>query len=161
MSESGPSLELLLEAHIQTLALTLRPSTVDGYRSAARRFLSYLRAGFPDVCRLSQLCRDPHLLGWFRSQCEQRPPLSHKTRGTYLLCFRRLLDDLAAQGHAVQPDLIRREDFPPEPKYLPRPLSPQDDQLLRQQLRRTGGVSAHALLLTRATGISRGTACGN
>ena len=94
MSQSTPSLEQILETQIQTLALTLRPNTVSGYRGAARRLLSFLHTAFPQVRRLSQLRRDPHLLGWFGSLCEQQPPLSNKTRGTYLLCLRRLLDDL-------------------------------------------------------------------
>jgi site-specific recombinase XerD len=105
---------------------------------------------------LSQLRRDPHLLGWFRWLCEQDPPLCNKTRGDYLLGLRRLLDDLAANGHAIQPDLIRREDFPPRPQYLPRPLPPCDDQLLQRELRRTDDLPANALLLTRATGIRIG-----
>jgi len=67
-----------------------------------------------------------------------------------------LLDDLSANGHPLQYGLIRREDFPPHPRYLPRPLSPQDDQLLQQELRRTGDLPANALLLTRATGIRIG-----
>jgi site-specific recombinase XerD len=151
-----PSLERILEAHIQTLALTLRPDSVSGYRGVTRRFLSYLRAAFPSVRRLSQLRRDPHLLAWFRSLCEEQPTLSNKTRINLLLCLRRLLEDLAASGHSLSADLIRREDFPPSPHYLPRPLSPQDDQLLQQELRRTGDLPALALLLTRATGIRIG-----
>jgi integrase len=67
-----------------------------------------------------------------------------------------LLDDLAANGHSIQPDLIRREDFPQLPQYLPRPLPPQDDQLLRDELRRTDDLPANALLLTRVTGIRIG-----
>ena len=152
----GHSLEQILEAHIRTLALTLRPDTVSGYRGAARRFLSYLRTAFPQVRRLSQLRRDPHLLGWFRSLCEQQPPLCNKSRANLLLCLRRLLDDLTVNGHSLPPDLIRREDFPPQPSYLPRPLSVQDDQQLQQELRRTDDLSANALLLTRATGIRIG-----
>ena len=156
MPPSTPSLEQIFEAHIRTLALTLRPDTVSGYRGVTRRFLSYLRAAFPRLRRLRQLRRDPHLLAWFRSLCEQQPPLSNKTRINLLLCLRRLLEDLAANGHSLAPDLIRREDFPPPPHYLPRPLSPQDDQLLQQQLRRTNDLHANALLLTRATGIRIG-----
>jgi site-specific recombinase XerD len=150
------SLEQIFEAHIQTLALTLRPDTVGGYRGAARRFLSYLHATFPRLRRLNQLRRDPHLLGWFRSLSEQQPPLSNKTRINLLLCLRRLLEDLTANGHPLPPDFIRREDFPPSPHYLPRPLSPQDDQLLQQELRRTDDLAANALLLTRLTGIRIG-----
>ena len=126
------------------------------YRCVARRFLLWLHAAVPQVRRASQLRRDPHLLGWFRQLCEQQPPLCHKTRGDYLLGLRRLLDHLAGNGHAIEPDLIRREDFPPRPQSLPRPLSPPDDQLLQQELRRTGDLPAHALLLTRATGIRIG-----
>jgi site-specific recombinase XerD len=156
MQPATASLPQLLEAHIQTLALALRPSTVAGYRWAARRFLGYLRAAFPQVQQTSDLRRDPHILGWFRSLCEQQPPLCNKTRADYLLTLRRLLHDLAANGHVMQPDLIRREDFPPPPTYLPRPLSPQDDQLLQKELRRTDDLSANALLLTRLTGIRIG-----
>src|SRR5262249_14981697 len=72
------------------------------------------------------------------------------------VAFRRLLDTLAANGHAVQSDLIRREDFPPQPRYLPRPLSPQEDQWLQQELRRTDDLYANALLLIRTTGIRVG-----
>jgi site-specific recombinase XerD len=134
----------------------LRPDTVSGYRGVTRRFLSYLRAAFPRLHRLSQLRRDPHLLGWFRSLCEEQPPLSNKTRIHLLLCLRRLLEDLSANGYCLAPDLIRCEDFPPPPHYLPRPLPPPDDQLLQQELRRTADLPALALLLTRATGIRIG-----
>src|SRR5882672_130707 len=153
---TGHSLEQILEAHIRTLALTLRPDTVSGYRGAARRFLSYLRTAFPQVRRLSQLRRDPHLLGWFRSLCEQQPPLCNKSRANLLLCLRRLLDDLTVNGQGLPSDLIRRADFPPQPRYLPRPLSLQDDQQLQQELRRTDDLAANALLLTRATGMRIG-----
>lgn len=156
MTQSPTSLQQIFETHIRTLALTLRPSTVDSYRGVVRHFLGHLHAVFPQVRRFSQLRRDPHLLAWFRWLCEQDPPLSNKTRQNLLLCLRRLLDDLAASGYPIQPNLIRREDFPPTPRYLPRPLSPEDDQLLQQELRRTGDLSANALLLTRATGIRIG-----
>ena len=154
--KSRPSLEQLFPEQIQTLALSLRHSTVAGYRGAARHFLACLHAAFPPVRRLSQLRRDPHLLAWFRRLCEQAPPLCNKTRENRLLCLRRLRDDLSANGHSIQPRLIRREDFPPHPRYLPRPLSLQDDRLLQQELRRTGDLPANALLLTRATGIRIG-----
>jgi site-specific recombinase XerD len=156
MSQSPPSLDQIFQDHLQTLALTLRTGTVNNYRYVARRFLQYLHATFPHVRRLSQLHRDPHLLAWFRWLCEQDPPLCNKTRGDHLLQLRRLLNDLAANGHPIQPGLIRLEDFPPQPKYLPRPLSPPDDQLLQQALRRADDLPANALLLTRATGIRIG-----
>jgi hypothetical protein len=81
MSQSPSSLEQILEAYIQTLALTLRPATVTTYRCVARGFLGYLHAAFPQVRRLSQLRRDPHLLGWFRWLYEQQPPLCNQSGG--------------------------------------------------------------------------------
>jgi integrase len=63
---------------------------------------------------------------------------------------------LAANGYPVAPDLIRPEDFPPQPRYLPKPLSPPEDQRLQQELRRIDDLAANALLLTRATGIRIG-----
>ena len=74
MPNATVSLEQIFGARIQTLALTLRPETVAGYRWAARRFLSDLRAAFPQVLQLFELRRDPHLLAWFRGLCEQQPP---------------------------------------------------------------------------------------
>lgn len=153
MKRSTPTLEELLEARVAALALTLTRNSITDYRCVARRFLTYLHATFPKVLRPAQLRRDPHLLVWFRTLCERQPPLSNTTRRDYLITLRRLLDDLAADGHAICPDLIRREDLPPEPRYLPRPLSARDDHLLQQELRRTNDLPANALLLTRATGI--------
>ena len=141
---------------IQTLALSLRPNTVYHYRSTARCFLAYLRAAFPQVRRLSQLRRDPHLLGWFRSLCEQQPPLCNVTRIHHLIYLRRLLEDLAADGLSIQPDFIRGEDFPRQPRYLPRPLPLEEDLRLQQELRRTDDLVASTLLLARTTGIRIG-----
>jgi site-specific recombinase XerD len=87
---------------------------------------------------------------------EQQPPLSNGARINYLLRLRRLLNDLAANGYALQPDLIRCEDFPPKDRYLPRALSLQEDSALQQELRRTDTLHANALLLTRAIGMRIG-----
>lgn len=156
MSDSTPNLEQLLEQQLQNLALTRRFGTMRGYRATARRFLSYLRASAPEIHHVSELQRDPHLLGWFRSLAEQQPPLSPKSRWSHLLLLRRLLEELAAAGHPVTDQLIRREDFPPLPVYLPRALSVDDDRRLQEQLRRTDGWEASALLLLRFTGMRIG-----
>jgi len=161
MNQSRQSLEQIFERQVQTLSLTLQLSTVRNYRSVAHRFLGYLRDAFPELQRLSQLRRDPHMLGWFRWLCHQDPPLSNSTREEHLLCLRRLLDDLAFQGHPLRPGLILREDFPVRAEYLPRPLSPEDDQKLQEELRRTDSLHSNALLLTRLTGIRIGVGSGN
>src|SRR6266550_4088765 len=100
------------------------------YRTAAHRFLAFLQADFPQVLQLSDLHRDPHLLGWVRSLCAQDPPLSSTSRRIYLLALRRLLRDFACEGHAVPPGLILPEDFPP------RPTAPQRDRPLQPKIRR-------------------------
>jgi site-specific recombinase XerD len=156
MFPPAASLEQILQSHIQTLALTLRPSTINGYRGTARCFLAYLRAADPQAQQLSDLRRDPHLLGWRRSLCDRQPPLSNRSRWGHLLLLRRLLDDLEAQGHPVTPRLIRPEDFPPLPCYLPRALSGEDDYRLQEELRRADDWPARALLLVRLTGIRIG-----
>ena len=58
MTGSQTSLDEIFETQIRTLARTLRPRTVDHYRTTARHFLGYLRAAFPQLRRLSQLRRD-------------------------------------------------------------------------------------------------------
>ena len=150
------SLEETLNNQLQILATVLQPKTVMNYRYTIRRFLSYLHADFPQLRRLPQLRRDPHLLGWFRSLCEQNPPLCNNTRLNHLTCLSRVLHDLALNGHSLPPGLILPEDYPPKLRYLPRPLSPQDDQLLQHELRRVDNLHSNALLLIRATGIRLG-----
>ena len=151
-----PSFEQIFDHHLRVLSTTLRPGTMTHYRCVARHFLTYLRTTFPHLGQLSQLRRDPHLLGWFRCLCQHHPPLCNATRTNYLLWLRRLLQDLAQNSPALPLDLIRSEDFPPPARYLPRPLSPPEDQRLQQELRRTDDLAANALLLIRATGIRIG-----
>jgi site-specific recombinase XerD len=156
MSDSRPSLEQLLAQQIQHLALTRQSSTMRGYRVTARRFLAYLRGSAPQLQHAAELRRDPHLLGWFRSLAEQQPPLSPKSRWSHLLLLRRLLEEAAAAGHAIADQLIQPQDFPPLPVYLPRALPLEDDCRLQEQLRRSAGWEASALLLLRLTGMRIG-----
>jgi len=76
------NLEEILAAQIQVLRSPYR-----NYRVAADRFLAYLQTDFPHLDSLSELRRDPHLLGWIRGLCQQDPPLSHSTRRIYLTAF--------------------------------------------------------------------------
>jgi integrase len=127
------------------------------YRRAARRWLAFLALHFPNVLTLSELRRDPHMLAWLCSLCERHPPLGKKARYNETVCLRRILDDLACTAHdPPPPGLLLWDDVPLLDKYLPRPLSPEDDACLDQQLRAIGDLSACALLLTRATGVRIG-----
>ena len=155
MKRSQSSIDQILEARIQVLATTLRPSTVRNYRVSIQSFLAYLHATFPRPHQLSQLRRNPHVVGWLRFLAQHHPPLRNATRTEYLICFRRLLRDLA-DDYPLSPDLIRSEDFPFSDLYLPRPLAPDDDQRLQKQLCRSDTLEAHALRLMRAAGLRIG-----
>src|SRR5260370_1286416 len=100
-------LEEIFDACIQNLASPHR-----AYRAAVHTFLAYLQTQFPQLLHLSELSRDPHLLGWLRRFDQQDPPLSSGRRQMYLLMLRRLLHELASAGHPLQPGLILPEDFP-------------------------------------------------
>lgn len=56
----------------------------------------------------------------------------------------------------LRPDLLLPDDVPPLDRYLPRPLTPEDDQRLQAQLRRRDDRQATALLLLRLTGMRIG-----
>jgi site-specific recombinase XerD len=153
MKRSRRTMDKILEAQIQALTTTRRPKTVKCYRYCAHNFLAFLHTAFPRLHQLSHLRRDPHLLAWFRFLCQQYPSPGNRTRHLHLLTVRRLLRDLANQGHPVTPDLIGREDFPPSDHYLPKPLFLREDQQLQQQLRLADTLEVNALRLMRATGI--------
>jgi site-specific recombinase XerD len=152
-----PNLDQVFAERLQAMATTLQPGTMVTYRAALNRFLRYLDTSHPEVRQLSQIRRNPHILGWLRNLCEQDPPLANDTRGNYLVALRRVFHDLASQRqHRIRPGLLVREDIPPADQYLPRPLSPEDDQRLQEQLRKTDDLESNALLLMRATGIRIG-----
>jgi len=150
-------LHQIFDYQIRNLALTLRPRTILTYQVASRRFLNYLAAAYPEIHNPSQLRRDPHILGWLRTLCEKTPPLKSATRLGYLIRLRRLLQDLSFnRNHSCKQDLIVPEDFPRLDEYLPRSLSPEDDRLLDQELRKNPDLLHSGLLLLRATGMRIG-----
>ena len=68
-----------------------------------------------------------------------------------------MLEELA--WSAQVPDLahlIRREDIPRAPQRLPRALTPQQDQLIQQELLRRNDLPSNVLLLMRHTGMRIG-----
>ncbi|MBI3797351.1 MAG: tyrosine-type recombinase/integrase [Deltaproteobacteria bacterium] len=151
-----PSLQQALRLQLDCLAATLRPATLAKYVTVVNRFLDFLRHTHPQVSCPSQLRRDPHVLGFLQSLHQQQPPLRNASRTQYLIQLRRLLYDLAADGHPLADNLIGPQDFPPPDVYLPKPLSVHEDQLLAQQLARDNDLPALALRLLRATGMRIG-----
>ena len=150
------TIQQIFDAHLHDLAARLRPSTVRSYKINLKYFLSYLEAAHPEVCKLSQLRRDPHLLGWLRSLHQRQRPLANNTRLLAIIEVRRLLNDLAATNGRMKEGLLLRGDCPPADKYLPKPFSPEDDLKLDQQLRKIDDMFSNGLLLLRATGMRIG-----
>jgi integrase len=154
-------LEEALQARVRLLATTLRPSTVKQYQQTVRLFMRYLRESFPEVRRPGQLRRDPHMLGWFEYLWVHRgnysgKPWCRSTRGACLIRLRRLFDLLADHAFPPRPGLVLGQDIPRSDQVLPRPLTPEDDELLVTELRRRNDLYSNALLLTRWTGMRIG-----
>ena len=150
------NLQEWFDYEIQNLATVLRPTTIQLYRGAAKTFLSYLQAQWPNVCRPSQLRRDPHILGWLRSLCERQRPLANRTRAERIIQVRRLIRDLETSSDPARTDLFAPGDYPPLDRYLPKPLSPEDDQRLQRRLIERATLRSKALLILRATGMRIG-----
>jgi site-specific recombinase XerD len=145
-----------LDYEIENLAVVLRPSTVVLYRDTAKKFLSYMNEHWPNARKPSQLRRDPHILGWLRSLCERKRPLANKTRTETIIRMRRLIRDLEACSDPPRSDLFTSKDYPPLDRYLPKPLSLEDDRLLQQRLIERATIRSNALLILRATGMRIG-----
>ena len=123
------------------------------YRGTARDFLIYLGENHPDVASLSELRRDPHILGWF-THLRSLAPAVYISR---LMRLRCILEELA--WTAQIPDLarlIRREDSPRPPQRLPRALTAHQDQAIQQELLRRNDLAANIFLLLRHTGMRIG-----
>jgi Phage integrase, N-terminal SAM-like domain len=136
----------------ESVSTSLSDSSVRGYRSAVRHFLVYLGARYPEIHALDQLQRDPHLLGWLALLRSRNPPRAAISRARYVIHLRRMLEELAwtqqlpALAHLLVPD-----DVPREERCLPRPLTPEQDRLIQQELLRRDDFNSNALLLLRHT----------
>jgi len=123
------------------------------YRGTARGFLIYLGDAHPDVTSLSQLRRDPHILGWF-THLRSLAPAVYISRLMHLRC---ILEELAWTAQIPElARLIRREDSPRPPQRLPRALTAQQDQSIQQELLRRNDLAANVFLLQRHTGMRIG-----
>lgn len=142
---------------VVSLGAALNPETIRHYRGTVRSFLTYLGATYPDVRALKQLRRDPHLLGWMSCRRSQTPTLTINSYINLLIAMRWTFHELAWLNEL--PDLahlIRREDIPRLPYRLPRPLNPEQDQLLQQEFMRRNDLGANVFLLIRHTGMRIG-----
>jgi site-specific recombinase XerD len=142
---------------VESIALSLAPDTVRGYRAATRHFLNYLGAHHPEVSSLDQLRRDPHILGWLSSLHSETPPLVLAAYVNKLIRLRRIFEELAWLQQI--PDLVhllRREDSPRAEKCLPRAFTSLQDQLIQKELLHRNDLPSNVMLLLRHTGMRIG-----
>ncbi len=153
----GHPLEPLFERAAESLTTALSPASLEAYRTALRSFLRYLGAQHREVCRLEQLRRDPHILGWLTELRSHRPTLAKSTLILRIVFLRGLLEELAWSKQILTlSHLLRREDIPRREKRLPRPLLPEQDEMIQQELLRRNDLASNVLLLQRHTGMRIG-----
>jgi len=141
----------------ESVTTSLSEASVTSYRGTVRHFLTYLGIQYPEIHSLDQLRRDPHILGWLALLRAHRPPLAAITRANYVIYLRRMLEDLAwTQQLPHLAHLLGRDDVPRKEHHLPRPLTPEQDQLVQQELLRRNDFVSNVLLLLRHTGIRIG-----
>jgi integrase len=147
----------VLGSAAESVTTSLGDSSFDTYRRTVRHFVTYLGAQFPDIHSLEQLRRDPHVLGWLALLRAHQPPLAAITRANYVICLRRMLEDLAwTQQLPHLTHLLSRDDVPRKEHHLPRPLTPEQDRLIQQELLRRNDFVSNVLLLLRHTGMRIG-----
>ncbi len=79
------------------------------------------------------------------------------TRANYVIYLRRMLEELAwTQQLPALAHLLGRDDVPRKEHHLPRPLTPEQDQLIQQELLRRNDCNSNVLLLLRHTGMRIG-----
>ncbi|HKW35284.1 MAG TPA: tyrosine-type recombinase/integrase [Candidatus Acidoferrum sp.] len=142
---------------VDSFSVSLSPDTTRHHRGTARNFLSYLGADHPNVQRLDQLRREPHILGWMSHLRSQVPPLATASYINRLIALRGICNELAWTEQLPElAHLLRREDLPRPPQSLPRPLTAEQDQLLQQEFLRRNDLGGNVFLLIRHTGMRIG-----
>ena len=145
------------ERSTESLTTSLGEGSVRGYLATFRSFLRYLGTRHPEVCSLQHLQRDPHILGWLALLKSQTPPLAKNTLAIRVIRLRRLLEDLTwTQQLPALAHLLTRDDIPRKDRSLPRALTPEQDQLIQQELLRRNDLACNVLLLQRHTGMRIG-----
>src|ERR1035441_8707210 len=88
---------------VDSIATSLSPDTVRGYRAVTRSFLRYLGADHHEIRSLKQLRRDPHILGWLAHLRSRTPPIVLATHVNNVVRLRHILEELA--WNEQMPDL--------------------------------------------------------
>jgi len=142
---------------VQSLCTALAPSSARNYEIVVRSFLVYLGAKYPQISRVEELRRDPHVLAWMAHLRAHNPPLATTTCIGRLFSLRTLFHEMARANHLPElAHLLLREDIPRSPHTLPRPLTADQDQILQQDFLRRNDLGGNVFLLLRHTGMRIG-----
>jgi integrase len=147
----------LFRRSAESLTTALGDGSQRHYLATWRGFLRYLKAHHRDVRTLEQLERDPHVLGWLTELKLRTPPLAKNTRAIVIIRLRRMFEDLAwTQRVPALSHLIKLDDIPRKERKLPRALTPEQDEIIQNELRRRDDLASNLLLLQRHTGMRLG-----
>jgi site-specific recombinase XerD len=147
----------LFRRSAESMTTALGDASQRQYLATWRGFLRYLKAHHRDVRTLEQLKRDPHLLGRLAELKLRTPPLAKNTRAIVIVRLRRIFEDLAWTQHVpALTHLIKPDDVPRKDRRLPRALTPEQDELIQNELRRRDDLTSNLLLLQRHTGMRLG-----
>jgi site-specific recombinase XerD len=145
-------LPILAREFLTSLAPTHRSSTRRRYVYSLRKLYGWLNARGLEPERLTH----SEIAPWF--QALHASGLQVVSRSHILIDVRAYLHWLSEQRRMrTAPDeLIRRNDLPKLPQYLPRPLTAEADRELQRRLANANEPAAWALLLMRRTGLRIG-----
>jgi site-specific recombinase XerD len=137
---------------IDSLRPVLKPTTCDGYVTDLRDFLAWLTFAQIDIDHFDRTAAEH----WLKSLADRG--LGPITRGARIFHVRRYLGWLSEKGElaACPDDLLRIEDLPKIPSYLPRPLPVDADRELQRRLLGCGTTLGQALFLMRRSGVRIG-----
>jgi site-specific recombinase XerD len=138
--------------YLEEKALSQRPATISNARSSTKAFIEYLDTAHPELASFRELERR-HVEGWIRYLASKG--YARSTVRNMILKVRGFLEWMQMEGWEEAPPepLFRRGDLPPEDHHLPRPLAPETDRALLEELRREGGILSKSLLFMRTTAL--------
>lgn len=162
-----PEIRQVALRYLQIVATTLRPSTVLLRASNLVLFGEYLAAHHPEVRRLEQVKRSPHIEGFltwnhgrpWRGRVARDKPVSASVSKAAVVDLRSFFEDLAIWGWAERPvtPLLFAGDVPRLDRPLPRALPPDADRdLMAAVCELDDPFARHGLLILRGTGMRVG-----
>lgn len=134
------------------VSTVVKPSTLSTYRTACKHFHQFLDLRKMPIGDVDRRAMEDFFK--FLSDKAQRPT----TRLSNILVIRKYLAWLRERKLiSGQPfKMVRSEDLPRIPDFLPRPLPPAIDRLIQKRLAASEDRSHRALLLMRYTGVRIG-----